>query len=170
MSGISRNQTQASQSVVILCADGAILPPLLYLSERKIVTYAQMEYCFLYTTGLTGKFWHLSVEVLFQLWTFHEWASEWLCVGRQRKSILLYRVGTQQSCPNFDIGVYWLTHSKLKLIGTFETYKWIQTWVLGIVWCYRTCGLCPRSGGEWRTLGTTLCCAFRSQKGASVSR
>jgi len=47
MSGHSRNQTQASQSIVSLCADGAILAHLLCLSEWKIVTSAQMEYCWI---------------------------------------------------------------------------------------------------------------------------
>jgi hypothetical protein len=42
MSGISRNQTQAIQSVVSICADGAVLAPLLCVSERKMVTSAQI--------------------------------------------------------------------------------------------------------------------------------
>jgi len=47
MSYISRNQTQARQSIASLCADGAILAPLLCLSERKIVTYAEIKYCWI---------------------------------------------------------------------------------------------------------------------------
>jgi hypothetical protein len=48
MSGISKNQTQASQSVVNLCTDGAVLAALLCVSERKIITSAQLEYCWIY--------------------------------------------------------------------------------------------------------------------------